>query len=47
MPASHSAVRRTLAGRGNAPNPLSKIAQGKEKYHNEKTEPDDHYPLYL
>ena len=30
MPASHLAVRRTLAGRGAPPNPLSKIAQWKE-----------------
>jgi len=31
MPASHSAVRRTLAGRGEPRAPLSKIAQRKER----------------
>ena len=31
MPASHSAVRRTLAGRGEPRTPLTKIAQIKER----------------
>ena len=31
MPASHSAVRRTLAGRGDPRAPLKKIAQRKER----------------
>ena len=37
-------AERLLVGAN--PEPLSKIAQRKEKYHNEKTEQNDHYPLY-